>query len=850
VTAGSFSTDGEFAQSGGATNAAAITQPLGTDDYSVEAVIIVPPGSVYSGIIARGRPDGLFTYDLYSLQLSSAGTVNLYRRNDAVWTLLQSAEAGVVANQPYTLGLKVTGADPVNLEVTLNGTVRFTYRDSAAERILTGIPGVINYNTGVRYDRFTVSPATVPPPGNQSPAARIVADPISGTAPLKVTFDGSTSSDPDGTISSYVWDFGDGTNTAGAIVDHSYSAGTFSATLTVTDNDGATASSSITITVNPGFEAAGVLFQDDFSRTTGLGPNWNVQVGSFKTNGSMAVSQGGQNWAALVPALNSNDYTVESMLTLPTGSLYTGVVVRGSPAGSFYQNLYAAQLSSQGTANLYRRNNGVWTLLKGVQAGIIANKPYLLRLKVTGSNPVNLEVSLNGGVLFSYADASSSRLPAGIPGIQDYSSGVLYDRFTVYSAANLSPTAKMTAAPSSGPAPLPVHFDGSGSTDPGGTIVSYAWDFGDGSAGSGQKVDHTYSSNGTYSAVLVVTDNTGATASTRSSIVVGTNSGSRFVYAANSASNNVTMYTIDAATGALTRIGAVAAGGQPYVIATDPKGRFAYAGNFAANTVSIYRINPNSGILTPAGTVNTGIGPYSIVVDPAGQFVYVANENSSTDVWVYRIDPASGALAFVGTTSAGISPISIAIDPFGAFVYVANTSSHNVSMYTVNGSTGMLTRLGEVAAGTGANSVVVHPSGRFAYVSNYNSNDVSIFALDRNTGRLTKKGTIAAGRQAFSMAVDPSGKFAYVANSASNNVSMYRIDGSTGLLTSLGAVAGGSGPRSITVDLSGKFAYLANLNSNDISVYSIHPTTGVLSLQGRYPAGITTHSVATAGAVK
>jgi PKD repeat protein len=57
------------------------------------------------------------------------------------------------------------------------------------------------------------------------------------------SFDGSSSWDYDGTIVSYLWEFGDGTSASGAIVSHTYGApGIYLATLTVTDNEGATGS--------------------------------------------------------------------------------------------------------------------------------------------------------------------------------------------------------------------------------------------------------------------------------------------------------------------------------------------------------------------------------------------------------------------------------------------------------------------------------------------------------------------------------------------------------------------------------------------------------------------------------
>jgi hypothetical protein len=59
---------------------------------------------------------------------------------------------------------------------------------------------------------------------------------------LVCTFDGGGSSDPDGSITSYGWDFGDGTSAGGAVASHAYAAvGGFTVTLTVTDNGGATA---------------------------------------------------------------------------------------------------------------------------------------------------------------------------------------------------------------------------------------------------------------------------------------------------------------------------------------------------------------------------------------------------------------------------------------------------------------------------------------------------------------------------------------------------------------------------------------------------------------------------------
>jgi PKD repeat protein len=74
--------------------------------------------------------------------------------------------------------------------------------------------------------------------GNQ-PVAIIRATPMVGRPPLTVQFDGTYSSDPDGSITVYKWDFGDGTKATGAKLSHIYGgAGFYAATLTVEDNNG------------------------------------------------------------------------------------------------------------------------------------------------------------------------------------------------------------------------------------------------------------------------------------------------------------------------------------------------------------------------------------------------------------------------------------------------------------------------------------------------------------------------------------------------------------------------------------------------------------------------------------
>jgi PKD repeat protein len=77
---------------------------------------------------------------------------------------------------------------------------------------------------------------------------------------------------------------------------------------------------------------------------------------------------------------------------------------------------------------------------------------------------------------------------------------------------NTPPVAVASATPTSGIAPLTVNFSSAGSNDPDGSIASYSWNFGDGSAASANSSpSHVYQNPGNYTAVLTVTDNRGAT---------------------------------------------------------------------------------------------------------------------------------------------------------------------------------------------------------------------------------------------------------------------------------------------------------------------------------------------------
>lgn len=105
--------------------------------------------------------------------------------------------------------------------------------------------------------------------GGSLPVA-VANGPYTGQRGQSISFSSSGSFDPNGTITAYHWNFGDGTSSNSANPTHAYqTSGLFTATLTVTDNSGLLASATTTVSVNGASEAR----LDPLNATGGSGEN-------------------------------------------------------------------------------------------------------------------------------------------------------------------------------------------------------------------------------------------------------------------------------------------------------------------------------------------------------------------------------------------------------------------------------------------------------------------------------------------------------------------------------------------------------------------------------------------------
>ncbi|GAA3608852.1 PKD domain-containing protein [Microlunatus ginsengisoli] len=272
--------------------------------------------------------------------------------------------------------------------------------------------------------------------GNTPPVASFTTS-VNGRT---VSANGTGSSDPNGTVTSYAWSWGDGQSGTGSTASHTYAAdGTYTIGLTVTDNGGATNSTTRTVTI--GTAPAGVA-NDTFSRTVAsgfgsapTGGAWSTNGSAFSVNGSqglVTVSTAGQGpWAQLAGVSSSSvDLTAGMVLDKRpnAGAVYAGTI--GRRVGSNDYRL-KAKVDSAGAVTLYaiRTSGGETALSTLIVPGLTYTPGARLntRLQVTGTAPT----TIRGKVWLSTAaepstwqvsatDSTAALQAAGSVGIHTY----------------------------------------------------------------------------------------------------------------------------------------------------------------------------------------------------------------------------------------------------------------------------------------------------------------------------------------------------------------------------------------------------------------------------------------------
>jgi 6-phosphogluconolactonase len=243
-----------------------------------------------------------------------------------------------------------------------------------------------------------------------------------------------------------------------------------------------------------------------------------------------------------------------------------------------------------------------------------------------------------------------------------------------------------------------------------------------------------------------------------------------YLYVMNTASDNISVFSIESGTGALTQLPTSPfslSGLTPLNMVLTPTGNFLYisvsGGHIGTNNGSILGFSVNAGVLqllNPPLTSADGVNPNGLAIDPTGTYLYVANTQSNS-ISIFTILP-SGALEdnVPGSPLDDIysDPFALLLDPKGQYLYVANQGSSNVAVYSIDSSTGLPTALTTSTSAfafttEGSPSFLVEdPNGNYLFVGNQGSS-AGIQAFGVNSGNLNPLLTYGVGNTPSSIAV-------------------------------------------------------------------------------------------------
>jgi PKD repeat protein len=222
--------------------------PLRADDHGDSAGTATPLAGSSAGGVTTFAAEGLIErpsdVDWFGFA-SAAGTISF-----SVTPAARSANLDPLIELRDGAGNLLASANPVDAlpvslsyAVPLAGTFYLT-----VQGVGKGDPAGTGYSDYGSLGQYAVA-GSVPTASGQPPVAAASATPTSGTVPLNVAFASTGSTDPDGSIVAYEWDFGDGSAVAsGPSAGHVYvGAGSYTARLKVTDDTGLSATRSLTI---------------------------------------------------------------------------------------------------------------------------------------------------------------------------------------------------------------------------------------------------------------------------------------------------------------------------------------------------------------------------------------------------------------------------------------------------------------------------------------------------------------------------------------------------------------------------------------------------------------------------
>ena len=346
---------------------------------------------------------------------------------------------------------------------------------------------------------------------------------------LSCDFDAAGSSDSDGTIETYSWDFGDSITATSQTPSHTYAAaGDYLVTLTVTDNEGAVGISSQTVTVTEsGDVTSGGFTETALSPARGENLSFTIDVPSNASLLEVNTSGGTGDVDLVINFASAPTRTDNDCIQQGAGNTHS-CSIENPEAGLWYIVVRGAQTSSGVQLDAY------WTAEGTTNVAPTADFSFIVdQLEVAFTD---LSADSDGSVTtYSWDFGDGNTSTQSNPTHNYLSEGTYTVVLTVTDNDGASSSTSQTVTTTSqGEAPtaqfgstnneLEVSFTNS-STDSDGDIVSYLWDFGDGGESTETNPVHLYSTTGSYLVTLTATDAQGQTGTTSETVTVSETTG-------------------------------------------------------------------------------------------------------------------------------------------------------------------------------------------------------------------------------------------------------------------------------------------------------------------------------------
>jgi len=405
-----------------------------------------------------------------------------------------SVKSGVVADMQITLR---NGSGNADMQHRFDAHPTDTTFDHSASASTAADETILvkNVKAGWNYIRVVGKPSFsnvtmlaryLPTSGGSNVAPTANANgPYSAVVNNSVAFSSNGSIDSDGSITSFNWNFGDGSvESTSENPSHIYTtSGNFTATLTVTDNQGATYSTTaeVNVTADPAL--------DPYCDVTGGGTyEWIAGVAVGDLNNFSTQD-------------NYKSYNITANLSTGTNVI---TLTPGFRDGAYTEH-WSVWIDYNNDGDFTDIGENVVSGLSGKAAVTGSFTPPKSAAGVT--TRMRVAMQYNQAITAACVNISSGE-------VEDYIVKISGDN-----TANIAPTVNANG-PYSGDVNTGIAFSSNGSIDSDGSIARYDWSFGDGSTSTSPNPNHSYTKAGVFTVTLTVTDNEGETASDTAIVTV------------------------------------------------------------------------------------------------------------------------------------------------------------------------------------------------------------------------------------------------------------------------------------------------------------------------------------------